>query len=269
MITTLRTLTLLLFLSLPLAIVAQTSKQDVLVEQVLTQTNVEESLSQTVSSLKDQIKSNPLQLSESQVDTLLIHFDASFASPKLMQRIKQYFQEQKVSDLAPSAAEQLTKDHIQQVLNAQEYYYTLQGSRERIVRKYEIEHDSISGQRNKLLTSIIDTTSAVESAVKERSIIFRAIISTFGSLSNRSFSESQIDGIVQNFRMQMRPQVERELKDKLAVMYYEVDNKALADYQSFYETEAGQWLSSTIADARQTALQAAADQFVESINGTD
>jgi hypothetical protein len=107
-------------------------------------------------------------------------------------------------------------------------------------------------------------------AIESQTILFRSIVSAFSILSKqRTFSEAQIDGIVNNYRLEIENQMENELMQQYLVMYHDLNNETLKKYASFFESDAGSWLDSTSSEALKTAYQNATDRFVESVENME
>jgi len=196
---------------------------------------------------------------------MVAQFDQAFTADRLMKQVKTTFNEQYDPSLATSTINWLNKPLTNKILDEKKRFYSLQGERERIVHRYEMEQNPISTDRKNLLQKLTEATSANKSTTKSQTIIFRSILSAFNKLSSRNLTKTQIDGIVQNYRQQIQSQIDQGVIDQASVMFYNVDDKALGDYLSFYQSKAGRWLSSTTADGIHTALQSAADRFNKAV----
>lgn len=200
---------------------------------------------------------------------MVAQFDQAFAAGQLIKEVKTIFNRQYDPALATSTINWLNKPLTDKMLDEKKRFYTLQGERERIVHQYEMEQDPINTDRKNLLQELAETTSANKTTMKSQTIIFRSILSAFNKLSSRNLTETQIDGIVQNYRQQIQSQIDQGVIDQASTMFYNVDDKAMRDYLSFYQSEAGHWLSSTTADGIHTALQSAADRFNKAVAGIE
>lgn len=268
--------TLLLSLSLlllPFSLLAQqgpaSTNQQETIDTILKATNLAGSIGATPKEIGSQFASNPLGLEPAKNEKMIKLFREAYGD-SLMVHVRQTFTEQYDSDYAAAASQWLQQEPAQRVMTAEEDYYSLQGTRKRVVRQYEMEQDPPSEERQEVIESLLEKTGATDSALESQLIIFRSIISAFSVLSEQqNLSDTQIDGIVNNYRFQIEPQLEQELSRQLMIMYYELDNDVLRQYSDFYETEAGKWLKATSDESVQSAYRAAADRFVESVGGSE
>ncbi len=235
-------------------------------EQLFDKMQVAQKLMETTEELHSQFVQNPFGLPDAQNEQMMDLFLEAFSKPMLVNDAKEIFQQNLNSQYADSTLQWIQQPNTKTVLEAQKQYYTLQGIRQRIVHKYELEQQPPSDERTEIIQSLAENTSAIESEIESKVIIFRAIVSAFDEFNTQqSFSEMQLNGIVNNFRSQLQSQVEQEVNDRFLLMYYEIENDNLSAYSSFYNTESGRWLNSTISKSIHAAYQSAADRFLKSV----
>ncbi len=237
-----------------------------LIDHILSEIPLTAELNEAPRDIEAQFSQNPLGLPAEINNRMIDLFAQGFIIDSLKTDIEETFNSQFNDDHARSVNSWLEKESTQKVHVAKEATASLQGARRRVVRMYELEQDPPTEERQNIIHSLIETTSAVESAIESQIILFRSIVSAFSILSDqRTFTESQIDGIVDNYRLQIQGEMENEIKNEYLITYYDLDNEVLKEYVSFYETEAGNWLNATMTQGIQTAYQNAADRFVESV----
>lgn len=270
MTTSYRAVFIILFAILPFAALAQKSSidsQTKIINQIIDKSGIASQVSQSPKEMKSQFESNPLGLEPFKNKRMIDLFAKAFVVDSLIDDVQNTFKEQYNADFAGVTYSWLREESTQKVMEAEKEFHTLQGSRQRIVRMYELEQNPPSEERKNIIQSLIAATSAKESAIKSQTILFRSIISAFSILSDQqTFNESQIDGIVNNYRLQMQSQIEQEIANQLLIMYYELDNKILNEYTAFYQTEPGNWLSTTTSKGIHAAFNSAAKRFVKSVN---
>ncbi|MDZ7681599.1 MAG: hypothetical protein U5J63_07810 [Fodinibius sp.] len=194
-------------------------------------------------------------------------FKKEFAPQKMGAPLQKTFQEQYNTNHAQTTAQRLNKTTIQQVLDFEKEFYTMQGIRKRVVNRYEIEKNPPSQQRTQLVDSVAQAMELAEMEVEARATIFRAMVTALSELSEqRNFSEMQTNRFVDNFRNQVRTQINQQLTDRLLLKYHGLENEPLKQYISFYQSPAGQWLSSTRTQAVHNALDQAANQFMDKLS---
>jgi len=259
----------ILLLTLPYMAAAQTAQHDDHINNILTETSIQEQIEEITSEVKEEIKANPFNMPKQQMDRTLSRFEQAYNADQLMKQVQQTFNEEFEQSPAEATLQWLNEDKTQIILNEKNRFYSLQGKRERIVRRYELEQDSLSSKRKNIIHNLIEAQSAKESELQSRTIIFRSILSAFNKISNRGLPDSSIDEIVQNFKKQIEPQMEQEVFERLSIMYYTIDDQSLANYRSFYQSKPGQWLSATTSKAIHQALQSAADEFNQSLTDTE
>lgn len=265
----LRTFFPALFLLLPLISVARQSpatKDPALVDTLLKEIPFESRLREAPKDIEMQFAQNPLGLPATKNERMIELFSEGFVIDSLMRDVQQVFNEQFNDQYSAALKNWLNRESTEKMHNAEEALNTLQGARRRIVRMYEIKQNPPTEEREEIILSLMNATSAVESAIESQTILFRSIVSAFSILSEqRTFSESQIDGIVNNYRLEIESQIKNEVKRRFLIMYYNIENDTLKKYTSFFESEAGTWLDTTSLEATQTAYQNAADRFIQSV----
>src|SRR5699024_2010935 len=151
---------------------------------------------------------------------------------QLMKEVKTTFDKQYDPALATSTINWLNKPLTDKIPDEKNRYYTLQGERERIVHQHDMQQDPSNTDRKNLLQELAEATSANKTTMKSQTIIFPSILSAFNRLSSRNLTETQIDGIVQNYRQQIQSQIDQGVTDQASTMFYNVDDKAMCDYLS-------------------------------------
>lgn len=261
-----------LFIFLPISLWGQNAATDLnqeeTVERIINATGIAEGIASNPREISAQFASNPFGLEPTENERMIRLFNKAY-SDGLLQLVRQTFNEQYDAGHAQTVVEWLEEEPAHSVLQAEQEFYTLQGTRMQVVRRYEMEQEPPSTEREEVIQSLMEATSATEYAIESQLILFRSIISAFSILSDQqTFSEAQIDGIVNNYRTQIQSQIQQELSNRLMIMYHEIDNDMLRDYTDFYQTEAGHWLNATAAEAVQIAYRAAGDHFIESVTET-
>lgn len=263
----------ILLVLIPLVAIGQNSSSDEpakAVNYIVDAVGLENQLEQPPENIRQQFANNPFGLTTEDNELLIERFEEGFAVNSLMDTALDTFRAQYNDDYATSTLKWLKQGDTQIVTGAEKEFYSLQGLRKRVVAKYEMEQEPPSAERDSLITSLVETTSAVESTIESYAVIFRSVISAFGKLSEQqTFSESQIDNFTENYKMQIQPEVEREVHNQFLIMFYDLDDETISEYISFYKTEPGTWLSSTITKSKHAAFKAAAKRFVESIDRTN
>ncbi|GAA5520111.1 hypothetical protein LQ318_00205 [Aliifodinibius salicampi] len=261
-------LTLCLFL-LPFITSAQKSNLDSeteVINYIFEELPLEEKINEHPRELHEQFSQNPFGLSPSKNDQMMDLFLQAFTADSLVYHTQEVFRENFDENKAQSVTKRLKDESIQEVLEAEQEFYSLQGIRKRVVNRYELEQNPPSDARTKLINSLVASMSAAETETESQLILFRAIVTAFGKLSDeRTLSDSQIDNFVNNFRNRMQGQVDQELTQQYLLKYHGLDNEVLQQYQSFYESEAGNWLNKNVSQGIQSAYQKASDRFLESV----
>jgi hypothetical protein len=268
-----RTAIVLLLILLPFISIAQESsfqtKTDT-INHIVEETSISGELNQPIDELETQFLQNPFGLPSAKNEQMMDLYSDAFQPESTLKTIRSIFSDKFNAGHADSVISWLNKPNTQNVHKFEKEFYTLQGIRKRIVSQYELEQNPPSENRTQLIQSLAQKRSAVETELEARASIFRALVTAFGELSvQQSFSSSQIEGIVGNFRNQIRPQIDEQVANHLMTKYHGVDDDKLKQYISFYDTEPGQWLTDTTSESIHTALESAADQFLSSINDID
>lgn len=219
--------------------------------------------------LRLQFEQNPLNLAPEKNKKILRHFSEAYKTNILVDDFKSAFQQKLTGEgeYVETVSQTLQSPAIQQLIEAQKEFYTLQGKRKRIVTKYEMEQDPPSTDRTSSIQALVDTTSLAEDSIESSIIILRPLLTALMKGSQqRTFSETQLDAITSNFRTQMQSQASEQTINDLLITFYNLDNKTLNEYVSFMQSPAGQWLDNAISESIQSAYQQAADRFSASIN---
>lgn len=265
-----RTAIILFLALLPFVTIAQESppqNESEIIHKIIEETSVSGELHQPIDELQNQFSQNPFGLPSATNERMMDLFSDAFQPESTLESIRSTFKNQYNEEHAETVVDWLNEPHPQDVHEAEKEFYTLQGIRKRVVSKYELEQDPPSENRIQLIQSLAQRKSAVETELEARATIFRALVTAFGELSDQqSFSSSQIEGIVGNFRNQIQSQIDQQVINHLMTKYHSVDDDVLQQYISFYDTESGQWLTDTTSESIQNALESAADQFLTSIN---
>lgn len=223
-------------------------------------------MEETVGDLHEQFSQNPFGMSPTQNQQMLQQFMKSFATDSLLTDAREAFQQNYSQEYADSINSWLSRASFQKVLEAEKQFYTIQGVRNRVVNRYELEQDPPSESRVQLISTLAQNKSAVETEVESQVIIFRSLITAFSDLStSQSFSNQQIEGILGNFQSQASQQIHQEVNNQLLLMYHGVEDDSLEEYLQFYDTGAGNWLRETTATSKHAAYQAAGDRFLNAI----
>ncbi|NGP75859.1 hypothetical protein G3570_04390 [Balneolaceae bacterium YR4-1] len=237
-----------------------------LLDTLLKKIPFESRLQRAPKDIEMQFAQNPLGLPAEKNEKMIALFAEGFVIDSLMYDVKKVFEERYQNPYSDEFQQWLSRPSTQKVHEAEEATNTLQGARRRVVRMYELEQEPPSEEREEVILSLMNSTSTVDNAIQSQTILFRSIVSAFSILSDqRTFSDSQIDGIVSNYRMEIENQIQDDLKQQYLIMYFDLDSEALREYTSFYESDAGSWLDSTATEAVTTAYQNATDRFIEAI----
>lgn len=259
---------IILFTLLPFISVAQeASSQSEIIGKIVEETSVTEELNLPIDELQNEFSQNPFGLPSETNEQMIDLYSEAFEPESTESSIRSTFKENFNSEYAESVANWMDEENIREVLKLEDEFYTLQGVRKRIVSKYELEQNPPDEKRVQLVQSLAQKRSAAETEIEARAIIFRALVTAFGKLSDQqSFSSSQIEGIVGNFRNQMQSQIDEQVTQHLLAKYHGLDDELLKQYISFYDTEPGQWLTNTTSESIHAALESAADRFLSSID---
>lgn len=263
------TAVILIFALFPIITIGQdssTQSKSQVIQKIAEETSISSELNQPIDELENQFSQNPFGLPSATNERMMELYSEAFQPKSTTESIRNTFNEQFNAEYADSVAAWLRKPNTKDVHETEKDFYTLQGVRKRIVSKYELEQDPPSDERVQLIQSLAEKRSAAETEMESRATIFRALVTAFGELSDQqSFNSTQIEGIVGNFRNQMRSQIDEQVTSHLMTKYHGLDNEVLQQYISFYNTESGQWLTTTASQSKQNALESAADQFLELI----
>jgi len=254
---------------MPLTLMAQntaTTNHSAKINKIISATSIGLQMNGTTKEFHDQFSQNPLGLNPSTNDQMMNIFKHNFDQKTLVDDAFQTFQDNYNAQYADSVINWIHSKASQQVLHTKQDYYTLQGIRKRVVNKYELEQNPPSQERTNIIDSLAHRTSAAEAEINANVKMFRAVVKAFSRLSDqRTFSDAQIEGFVNNYRSQMNSQMDQEIQKQLLVMYHSIDNQTLKTYSSFYTTEPGKWLNKTTLNSMQEAFDAATDRFLKSV----
>lgn len=265
-----RIVTALLFAFLPLISIAQESFSQAKMQninQIISETNVEEELKSPIEQVQNQFSQNPFGLPAPKNEKMMNLYTETFKPEATIQTIRSTFQEQYNASHANAVIGWLEKDRTQKVLDAEKEFHTLQGIRKRIVNKYELEQNPPAQDRKELIQSLAQKTSASETELEARIILFRTMVSAFSKLSSQPpLSSRRIDGIVNNRKSQIQTQIDQQVTNQLMVKYHGIDDNVLKNYIAFYSTDAGKWLNNSTSKSIQAALKSASDEFLSEVD---
>lgn len=253
---------------LPLSTTAQESAEGSTAPnagQIFDALPMEGTLNQAPQELHTQFVQNPFGIPESQNDQLMELFLDAFETDSLLADARDSFLRDTEPEAANSIYRRIHSDAIQQVLEAEREFYTIEGIRAGIVNRYEMEQAPPAENRQELISSLVEARSSVDSEIESQVIILRGLIAAVGELSGQSFGEAQIDGIANNFRTQMQPQMDRQVREQLMLRYHGIESGILEEYISFYESEEGSMLGEAMTESVHTAYQKASERFIESV----
>lgn len=217
--------------------------------------------------LQLQFQQNPLNLAPEKNNEILRHFSEAFKTELLVDDFKAALKQKLSGEHVSTVSQKLQSPAIQKVTEALQEFYTLQGKRQGIVTKYEMEQDPPSADRTSMIRSLVDTTSTAEESVESSIIILRPLLTSLMKESQqRTFSETQLDAITSNFRTQMQSQASEQTLNDLLITFYNIEGNTLNEYLSFMQSPAGQWLDNAISESIQSSYQQAADRFSASVN---
>lgn len=256
----------IVFLLLPFISNAQENSQNQIIDQIIEETSIKEEVKQSPEELEAQYSQNPFGLNASTNERMMERYSNAFKTENMINSVREAFGVEYNANYANAAMEWLHEENTKQVHKHEKEFYTLQGIRKRVVNKYELEQNPPDKSRIKIIESLNQTTSATESKVDSYAIIFRGIITAFGQLSNQQFGDAQIETFVQNYRGQVQPQLQQQVTNELMIKYYDLENNQLQQYASFFDTEAGRWLSTTSNASIHDALENATDRFLDAVD---
>lgn len=264
-----RLLYLLGFCFFPAMLIAQSStdlSQSEVINRIFEEIPVEAQLEETSQKLHSLLSQNPFDLQPSNNEQMLDLYAEYFLSDSLVNHTKETFSNNYEPEPAAEVLEWFQTKDIQPVLTAEKEFYMLQGIRKRVISKYELEQNPPDEQRIELINQLAKAMSAVETEMESRVIIFRALVSAFGELSEqKTLAPPQMEGIVDNYRYQVQSQVDRETTNRLLTLYHGLDSEKLQKQIDFYETDSGQWLTNTISKSMHSTYQSAADHFLDAV----
>jgi hypothetical protein len=264
-----RAAVLISFVLCPIALLAQASDklvQEQKINQIITETSIPQQLEQSVTDLERQFDQNPFGLPDSLNKQMMQAFSDNFSPETLTKTLQKVFDQQYDPTHADSTIQWLNKSSVQSVLDYEKEFYTLQGIRKRVVNKYELEQNPPSRERGRIIAELVTNSLSADREIETRATIFRALISALNDLSTqRSFTQQQIDIFVDNYRSQIRSQIDQELTNQLLVKYHGLDNKALENFMTFYKTGSGNWLNTTTSEAVDSSLKKASEEFLNSV----
>lgn len=249
-------------LLLPHRVAAQTP--GAIVDTLTGQLALDKQLAATPDNIRSQFEANPLQISSSLNKQLMQTFREAFADSLLLNDFKEAFRRRMEPAYGDTIARWLDRPATRAITAAEQEFYTLQGKRKRVITMYELEQNPPSEARTRVIAAIDDTTSAAGSTVESSVIILRSVIRAVSQASpQRSFSDAQVDMIVDNFRTQLQAQAGPQLQNKLMITYHNLDTDTLRQYLQFWQTYTGQWLDHAVSQSMQAAYGAAADRFLK------
>lgn len=254
------------FLLLPFLGFAQessTSNKGNNIDQILELLPVQQTLNNIPKDLEQQFTQNPFGISASKNEQLIELFNETYNADSLSKIVHKNFKESFDPGYSDSVLSTLDSETIKPILNTEADFYTVQGIRKQIVTKYELEQDEPSQERISIIKDIIDHSSAKESEIESQTILFRSLVIGTDAISSKlSLSETQIDGVLDNFKNRLQMQLEDELVNNYLVMYHGLEDRQLKKYADFYATEAGTEFKEALNKAIHTAFQEASDRFI-------
>ena len=243
-----------------------TANMDAFTAEVAQHLAIKYQLSEIPENIRLQFEQNPLQLPPDQNDDMLTAFKKAYDQAILLDDFEAALSQKKSEEYAGELRRWLKSDQTQLITDTRQQFYTLQGKRKRVITMYEMEQNPPSQSRIDLIKSLTNTTGVVESTVESSVIILRSVIEALDIISDqRSFSDTQIDGIANNFRAQIQAQTSQEYEHKMLVLFHPVDSSVLKEYANFWETEPGQWLTRSINESIGQAYKNASARFLESV----
>ncbi|NGP88515.1 hypothetical protein [Fodinibius halophilus] len=228
--------------------------------------HLERQLFEISEEMQELLSQNPFGLSQSLNKQMLEHYKKAFTKQFLLTDAHRTFQDQLNTQYSDSTLQWINQETSQRILSAEEDYYTLQGIRKRVVRRYELEKTPPSQERITLVNTLAKKMGVREVKLKSKIILMRTFLKAFNALSKRrTFKQNQREAIIANYKNQLRTNMDKEVQTQFLVTYYGIKNEKLSTFSSFYNTDAGEWLRNTKSAALYSAYQAAADRFLESI----
>lgn len=256
-------------LLLPYSVSAQSASEadQSFVDKLVEKMALKHQVSAAPEEIRAQFEQNPLQLPPETNEQMLEQFDKAYATDLLLQDFKTAIQKEITGQHRQELSQWLGNDQTKSITESQQFYYTLQGKRQRVITRYEMDQNPPSDQRINLISTLTDTTSVAESSVESSVIILKSVIRASSQLSTqRNFSDAQINAFANNFRTQLQAQAGDQLNRQQLVMYHHVQDETLQQYISFWGTDTGQQLDNAISQSLQAAYRQAAERFLQSIN---
>jgi hypothetical protein len=240
--------------------------QEQKINQIITETSIPQQLEQSVTHLERQFAQNPFGLPDSVNEQMMQVFSDNFRPETLTKTLQKVFDQRYDPVHADSTIHWLNKLSVQSVLDYEKEFYTLQGIRKRVVNKYELEQNPPTQKREQIIAELTTNSLSADREIEARATIFKALISALSELSTqRSFTQQQIDIFVDNYRSQIRSQIDQELTNQMLVKYHGLENKALEDFIAFYKTGSGNWLNTTTSEAVDSSFKKASEKFLNSV----
>lgn len=250
---------------IPIKGTAQTSSDlsnQPFVDTLIEELGIKYQMEDLTKDIRTQFEQNPFQLPQDTNEKMLNQFSTVYDSNELLRNFKTVFQQQ-IEGVSISAINKwLNSDAAINVHRINNEFYTLQGSRQRVVTMYEMDQSPPSEQRKSIINTLAEVSGATDQTIEFSVIIFRSLINKLNMLSERqNLTGNQIDGIVDNFRMQIQSQARQQVSNQFLVKYFNISGDVLRSYISFYKSEAGQWLSIAISKSMHSAFETAASKF--------
>jgi hypothetical protein len=253
----------------PLNALAQTSTDanPSLADTITSDFAIAEKIKEAPHDLQLQFEQNPLSLAPEKNEQILNHFSEAYKSELLIKDFKSALQQKLNGEWIETISQKLQTPAIQTITNAQQQFYTLQGKRQGVVTKYEMEQTPPTEERTSTIQALADTTSMASEFVESSIVILRPLLESLMKESQqRTFSEAQLDAITSNFRAQMQSQATNQSSTDLLITFHHVDGEVLRKYVSFMQSQPGQQLNKVISESMRSAYQQAADRFSASVN---
>lgn len=236
------------------------------IDRLLDMVSVKQTLNELPKDLKTQFSQNPFGISSSKNEQLLELFANAYNADSLSKIAQKSFEENFDPSYYDSVLAVLKSEAIKPILNTKADFYTVQGIRKQIVTKYELEQNEPSQKRISIIKDIIQHRSAKQSEIESKTMLFRSLVIGTDAISSKlSLSETQINGVVNNFNDRMQMQLENELLNKYLVMYHGLRDDQLTKYADFYASEAGTKFIESLNEAIYIAFQESSDRFISSV----
>ncbi|WP_445664583.1 hypothetical protein [Fodinibius sp. AD559] len=235
-------------------------------DRILDLLPVKQTLNELPKELKSQFTQNPFGISASKNEQLIKLFSKAYNADSLSKTAHKSFKETFNHSYSDSVLAVLESESIKPILNTEADFYTVQGIRKQIVTKYELDQNKPSQERVSIIEDIIEHSSAKESEIESQTILFRSLVIGTDIISSKlSLSETQIDGVVNNFNNRLQMQLEDELVNNYLVMYHGLEDDRITKYADFYASEAGTEFKKSLNKAIHTAFQEASDRFISNV----